>query len=175
MRRYNLLNLFLPYFCVFFSLSISESNTSIKVRGENDILSNFYPCKVTDEQGTEFRSAEHFYQFKKAVFFGRLNLAEDIKNSVDARSAIRLSKQIGRSHLSNVWYSTKLEIMKKILVLKFNQVAQFRDTLLNTEKAILIHDVPHGFWGSGRQGHGENHFGNMLMQIRSEKSKIRGK
>ncbi len=46
-------------------------------KGKHDVLSNFYPCQLR-VFGHTFRSSEHAYQFMKAKFYGKDQLAEDI-------------------------------------------------------------------------------------------------
>lgn len=137
------------------------------VKGPESEMSNFYPCRIK-ESDELFKSAEHLYQYKKAIFHNYSSLADYIKKANSAKEAKGLSKCIKKSELSSTWEKQKSEIMFNILCLKFEQVREFRIALLNTRKAKLVHNVVHDFWGTGYMGRGKNHFGELLMRLRSE-------
>jgi GTP cyclohydrolase II len=66
--------------------------------------------------------------------------------------------------------------MKKVLKLKFEFNPTLKEQLIMTGDAILIEEsVNDSFWGSGKDGKGQNHLGNILMSLRSvyQKERIR--
>lgn len=47
--------------------------------------------------------------------------------------------------------------------------AEIRDLLLSTGEEVLIENAPSDYyWGSGKDGNGQNKFGPILMQVRGE-------
>ncbi len=126
---------------------------------EYSFLSNFYPCKVSYKCHT-FLSSEAAYQAQKDP-----NCIEDFIN-LSAKD----SKHLGRKvNIRPDWEEVKLSIMEEIVRAKFEQNKDLAEKLIATCDEELIegnywHDC---FWGVCN-GQGENHLGQILMQIRSE-------
>ncbi|KAH8814723.1 hypothetical protein DL96DRAFT_422537 [Flagelloscypha sp. PMI_526] len=60
-----------------------------------------------------------------------------------------------------------MDNMKEVLQLKFLQHPNLRAQLLETGDLELVYDDPgDSFWGAGADGHGLNHLGKALMQVR---------
>lgn len=126
----------------------------------NHFLSNFYPCLGS--------STEHLYQAAKT---------DDPmqKKFVMAQPSAALAKKVGRTvTIKENWEKEKLQVMLDIVRQKFNSSVDLRTKLLNTGDALLIegnywHDT---FWGqchcSKHNWEGENHLGEILMQVRAE-------
>lgn len=130
--------------------------------GVGKMLSNFWPCKIIDLKGREWKSAEHAYQGSK---FTDAGLVESIRAAQTAKDA----KRIAKGHAPREgWDDMKVGVMERILRLKF-QIPELREALLSTGKMILLHDCPWGddFWGLvGARG--VNWLGRLLMKIRTE-------
>ena len=61
--------------------------------GADDVLYNIYSC-VLDIFGIKHKSAEHAFQYIKAVRCGDLDSANYIKDADDALSALQLVKKV---------------------------------------------------------------------------------
>jgi len=57
----------------------------VYIKGENDVLSNFYPCNLEFDNDV-FKSAEHLYQSKKAIYHERYDLDDDIRSAPDVKT-----------------------------------------------------------------------------------------
>lgn len=129
--------------------------------GKYRFLSNFYPCRIEFE-GIEYPSTEHAYQAAKADDF---DMKIKIASAVNPAEAKRLGN---KCKLYSNWDDIKVEIMKKILRLKF-EIPTHRKELLDTGNKKLIEGNQHNdtFWGIC-DGIGENNLGKLLMEIRQE-------
>lgn len=130
-------------------------------RGAHRFLSNFWPAAVFYE-GITYPSVEHAYQAAKAPMPAvRLQIA-------GLKTPDELTR-FGRHCLLRAdWETVKLDVMKELLILKFQQ-PKMRELLLATGNVELIEnntwmDV---FWGVCK-GKGENHLGRLLMEVRYE-------
>ena len=130
--------------------------------GEYEFLSNFYPTPIYDNDGKEYPTVEHYFQAMKTF-------------NPQKREPIRLAespgkaKRIGRLvQLREDWEDRKLDIMKKVLIQKF-QIPELRNKLLATGDEELIegnfwNDI---YWGVCKEKE-ENHLGKLLMSIREK-------
>lgn len=131
------------------------------VKGVHDILSNFYQTPLYFH-GDTFKSAEHLYQSRKAIFHDLLEMDDLIRLAPDAKEAKKLSKQIVTKQQ---WEDLKPIIMGEILKIKFIQCEEFRQRLLSTH-GYINHNVNDDFWGTGKNGKGQNVFGLLLAALR---------
>ena len=132
----------------------------IFVKGPSCSLSNFYACKIIYDD-IVFGSAEHLYQFRKAIFHKRFDLAYHIRHAVHAGKAKDLAYGIVSSQ---EWFHAKANIMQEILLLKYQQVPKFADDLDASIGRELLHTVKDGYWGTGQEG--QNWFGRLLEELR---------
>lgn len=135
-------------------------------RSRWDVLSNFYQSNINYE-GFVWKNAEQLYQYKKAVFHNRLDLANDIKQCTyahDAKAKIRELKKC-----KTAWHDSKAGVMKEIMNLKWDQCEEFRRVLMSTKGKNLVHNMEDDpIWGFGRDGKGENLQGKILEEVRAE-------
>lgn len=68
----------------------------------------------------------------------------------------------------NLTDNMKIEIMFKILLLKFKQNPMLKEKLLNTGLRPLINISSNLFWGTNSNQHGMNHVGRLLSKLRDE-------
>jgi ribA/ribD-fused uncharacterized protein len=148
------------------------TDTIDEFTGKYRFLSNFYLAPVRFNQ-TTFPSNEHAFQAAKT----HNNLIRDliayhVEKPGDA-------KKIGRDlRLRSDWERVKLDIMHRIVYSKFALNDDLARKLLKTGNAELIEGNNWGdeYWGMVLRGRrkdewvGENHLGNILMQVRSELS-----
>jgi len=143
--------------------------------GKKDELSNFFPCEI-NIYGKNCKSAEHAYQYAKAVHQGQLQAAEEILQAPDAYQAKAQARSL---QYSKEWQNTKQPVMKEILDAHAQQVPEFHDKLLDTDDNILVEATFDRFWGSGldkvdtvytkrRFWPGKNHLGSILEDIQKD-------
>lgn len=128
--------------------------------GEYSFLSNFFPTFLVSE-GITYTSLEAAYQAAKTT---------DVRarKAISALSAAQ-SKVIGRNlMLRPDWESIKLEVMERLLILKFTDPF-LSEKLKDTGDVELIEGNTWGdtYWGVCN-GVGENNLGKLLMKIRKQ-------
>ena len=134
------------------------------VIGPKDPLSNFFPCELKFS-GIVFRSVEHAYQWKKAMFHEKGALAEEIKLAHTAEYCKKLAKELGNLR---EWDEIKVEFMKELLLLKWEQIPAFRDELKACRGTKIVHPIPNSYWGTRRTRLGKpgrNIFGQLLEDV----------
>lgn len=127
--------------------------------GPYRFLSNFYVASVWFE-GTLYPSTENAYQAAKCLF---VEQRESFLNC-DANEAKKRSKLIT---VRSDWSKVKIDVMRSVLVEKFNNHVDLRIKLLETGTKYLEERNYWGdqFWGMC-DGIGENNLGKLLMSIR---------
>lgn len=132
-------------------------------RGPYGFLSNFYACKIR----IAFRGKVYHFTSAEALFqaFKDPNRFEEFVN-LDPVAAKKLSHQV---NLRPDWSDIKVDLMRKILELKFSQNPELAAKLLETGDTELVeenkwHDI---FWGVCN-GVGQNWLGRLLMERRDE-------
>lgn len=129
--------------------------------GEHRFLSNFYESEM-EYRGRTFKTAEHAYQWSKAV------LSSDRDRILNAPTP-GIAKRIGKSiTILDIWDNIKVDVMFDILYAKFTQNKELEERLINTYGARLIEGNDWGdkFWGM-YNGKGKNILGNLLTLIRN--------
>jgi ribA/ribD-fused uncharacterized protein len=133
--------------------------------GSCAFLSNFYPCLIEGRGGLTYQSVEHAYQAEKPPFTEE---GEHWVNRIQCASTPGKAKKLGQKcPLRDDWTAeTKIATMYGLCLQKFNQDL-LKGMLLETEDEQLIegnywHDT---FWGTC-YGVGDNHLGEILMNIR---------
>lgn len=128
-----------------------EDAKTVKVKGgfafhsAHSWLSNFFPCSF-DLQGITFRSAEHAFQYTRAIRLGEPQNAELILRSKSAVDAKRLGK--GITHTTPEWDSDKIDVMRLIITEKFSQNFELGAKLVSTGQSLLIEATMDGYWGA---------------------------
>ena len=95
------------------------------VKGVHEILSNFSQAPLFFN-GDTFKSAEHIYQSRKAIFHDLLEIDDLIRLAPDAKEAKKLPKHSNQAK----WEDLKPIIMGEILKIKFIQCEEFRPKTL---------------------------------------------
>lgn len=132
-----------------------ETATAVYFYGQRDprfgCLSNFYPCRFTDEDGQTFFSSEQYFMKRKQDTFDPENreLAVAILKAKSPPVAKKLGRQVG-NYDDAVWTEKRYNVMVDALKLKFASDEQLQDVLLSTEHKRLYEasrqDV---IWGIG--------------------------
>lgn len=128
--------------------------------GQYRFLSNFYICDVK-YHGKKYPSSEHAYQCAKA------DNEKDFKfvfESLKPGEAKRRGKVIKKR---SDWEHDKIDVMREIILAKFQQNEDLAIRLVDTENEELIegNEWNDTFWGVCK-GKGENWLGKILMEVR---------
>ena len=142
-------------------------------KGKKDTLSNFYPY-VLRIYGQTFKLSEHAYQFRKARYFGREDIANEISRVYSACEAIRVAKILPKG---GGWEATRVDVMRHIIKPKAATVSKYRAELLAAKETIV--EAVHGdlYWSCGlskedarwaetRDWPGENTMGGLHTELR---------
>jgi ribA/ribD-fused uncharacterized protein len=116
--------------------------------------------------GEIWKTAEHYYQAQK--FIHHPDLFNKIKDASSSNEARFLAKD-SESFEDPTYDDRKLETMKRIMILKFEQHLDLKEKLIQTGNQPLIKNAPDcSFWGIGPDGKGLNMSGQIVMDIRKE-------
>lgn len=136
-------------------------------------LSNLFPTQLK-YNNMLYKSAEHCYQYLRAIHHNEYELANSILMKDDPYDAMTLGKKI--THENNEWFNKKLGIMRLILRHKAEQCTLFRDVLRSTGNHRIAENSWSLFWGTGcafcinhvwnGTFRGANHLGRLLEQTR---------
>lgn len=137
-----------------------NNGTIAGFRGDYRFLSNFERCDLL-YKGIIYKSSESAFQAQKTDN----EKLKYIFSKLDARESKVLGREI---KLIDDWDMKRIDIMYDVLYEKFS-IPKFKSKLLSTGNAKLIESNHWGddFWGVYK-GQGENHLGNILMEIRED-------
>lgn len=97
--------------------------------------------------GISYASAEHAFQYSKAMRYGDLVRASSVRNAATALEAKRIGAQVT---VPDHWIQQRENIMRKVLEAKFDQVVEFRDKISATgSSTLLVEAAFDDYWGSG--------------------------
>ncbi len=155
-----------------------ETDDAIYFYGTNNkfgFLSNFYMCKFTDTINN-YISSEQYFMYHKCMLFDCFNdkLLNKILTSNNNSSIKKYGRQV-RNFDNKIWNEHKEDIMKKGLILKFEQNKDIQDKLLDTGRKILYEASKNDkIWSIGidikqvgkKEPTGQNLLGKLLMDVR---------
>ncbi len=149
----------------------THSETEIKgFFGEYRFLSNFWPAKVFLD-GEEYGFSENAYQAAKFKKESRTYF----KTCTPKEAIYYVREHPGDAYTSLEWNSIKLEVMRKLLLQKFDRTLnpEIFAKLMETGSKYLeeTNYWKDTFWGvhktvASEKGEGENNLGKLLMEIR---------
>ena len=126
-------------------------------------LSNYYRVPVTFE-GIHYLNNEAAFQAQKTLDI-------EVRKQYSSLSP-QMAKEKGRGErLRPDWEEVKFDVMKQICIAKFEQHPDLKEKLLATGNKILIEGNTWNdtCWGIDiKTGKGQNHLGQILMEIRDE-------
>lgn len=125
-------------------------------------FSNFAPYPVKMGKKT-WPTSEHYFQAQK---FEDEQYQEKIRENKSPMIAARLGRS-RKVKIRREWESMKVGVMRDVVLAKFSQHSELRETLLSTGDAKLVeHTTNDSYWGDGGDGSGKNMLGQILMQVR---------
>ncbi len=143
-------------------------NTQINfysTKDEYGCFSNFARAPF-EVDGKVWLTSEHYFQAMK--FPDAPEYQEKIRTTPSPMVAARL----GRSRsvpIRKDWESSKDDIMREAVRMKFTHNLEMRKILLSTGDAQLVeHTKNDRYWGDGGDGTGKNMLGKILMEVRDE-------
>ena len=147
-------------------------------KGPGCVFSNMYPCDIV-YRGKRFPCSEGAYQWQKAIDLGQDAIAHDI---FLCESGFEAKAEAGRldSYAVEEWRKTKgVEAMRCVQESKYEYVAEFRSTLMESYTSCLVEATQDTFWGAGLLENdalkcepgcypGQNNLGILLMKLRDK-------
>ncbi len=158
------------------NLSTKSNETAVWFWRRESPFSNHYKCSFS-EAGVSYNCTEQYLMAHKAKLFGD-NEAEQKIMASDNPVFQKQTKV--RNFNREMWRNAAPEIMKKCLLLKFDQNEQLKDKLLSTGSKVIGEAAPKDdFWGCGlainnplvcdpTNWKGRNVLGKLLVEVRNE-------
>ncbi len=149
-------------------------------KAHTHILSN---CANVDMGYNEmqFSSAQQIFEWEKAKYMERDELADLVLRSVHAGIAMRLTRNAFVMDTSDIaeWEGNSIELMRYIIDEKAKQCEAYRDALVGTGDKIIAAAIPDLFWGTGldpsqsaatlpKYWPGHNMLGAIMMELREQ-------
>jgi ribA/ribD-fused uncharacterized protein len=143
--------------------NIPEDSLLLNRSNPEDLLGSFSAHSFfLDDR--DWPTAEHYYQ---AMKFSDPDYQEQIRNAPDVAKARRL----GHNWLVRKrpdYKKVRVTLMTRAMYTKCRTYPKIAQSLIDTgEQYIAESSFSDYFWGCGRDGRGDNHFGRVLMSIRS--------
>ena len=114
--------------------------------GKKNEFSNFYPCDL-NIFGVRHRSAEHAFQYVKAMRSGDVPRATAIQSATTALDAKKLGSQVKPSES---FLDEQVTLMTEIVEAKAAQCSEFRECLHKSKKStVYVESTFDDFWASG--------------------------
>ena len=117
----------------------------------------------------EWPSIAHYFH---AMKFADPAMREKIRQAPTPAKAARL----GRSRLKRIrrdWRDVRITVMTRAVYISCRSHPQQADALEKTGDNLIIENNSYDyFWGCGRDRRGDNHYGKILMNVRSKLREI---
>ncbi|WP_040837007.1 NADAR family protein [Nocardia brevicatena] len=111
-------------------------------------LSQWWPAEFTVD-GVSFRTAEHYMMWRKAMLFGDLEVAEQVRAAAHPGEAKSLGRRISGFDES-LWEAHRYEIVVAGNIAKFGRHEELRHFLVHTADRVLAEASPvDRIWGIG--------------------------
>lgn len=157
------------------NISTRPAGNGLGFSGESSYLSNFFPCCVRMGDKS-FCSAEQAYQFNKCLFCNREDAGLELMKIGDPSVIKYMGGKIFTTH---DWEMKKKDMMKCILLSKYEQNPELKMKLKATGSTPLYECTQSRFWGTGwlidspnwnksSSFPGNNLLGKLLMEIRDD-------
>ena len=134
--------------------------------GPYTAFSNFSNHSI-ELDGHVWKTVEHYFQAQKFIGTPYYDLIRNLETPKEAAYE-------GRKYpLPKNWKEIRYDVMKKAVRSKLFQYPEITELLLSTGNHELIENNPKDeIWGNGRNNQGQNLFGKVLMELRTEYNKI---
>ncbi|KIJ94264.1 hypothetical protein K443DRAFT_134796 [Laccaria amethystina LaAM-08-1] len=114
-----------------------------------------------------YPTSEHLFQSFKFLPDWP-SVAKHIRSCSSPSDALAVARRF-QDHVRHDWKRINIQMMDKVLLLKFTQHPGLKDELLATGNAELIENSDSdSFWGVGADGKGRNELGKALMGLRDK-------
>ncbi|MFI5715655.1 NADAR family protein [Nocardia sp. NPDC051750] len=114
----------------------------------SNCLSQWWPVEFTVD-GVDFRTAEHYMMWRKAMLFDDRSIADRILAARHPGEAKKLGRSI-RGFAEDVWVEHRYGIVVAGSLAKFGQHEELRRFLVNTGDRVLVEASPvDRIWGVG--------------------------
>lgn len=145
-------------------------------------MSQWWPSEF-NEDGTLYRTAEHYMMAHKAKLFGDAEVFEKILAKTSPKDVKDLGRQI-KGFDAALWNQHKYEIVKQGNLLKFSQNEKLKTFLIQTKNKVIVEASPvDPIWGIGLaednadakdpvKWKGENLLGFALMEVRDKLNNV---
>ena len=141
-------------------------------------LSNWYRCRIEDEDGTVFNCMEQYLMYHKATLFNDYEMAKRILKTEQPEFQKGLGRKV-RAFKDDIWKDKREEIAYNGLMLKFKQNSRLRKLLISTAPKMLVECNPKdNIWAIGMSKDdpnimdttkwGENLLGKTLTKVRDD-------
>ena len=115
--------------------------------------------------GLYWRTSEHYFQAQK--FAGHPEHLEAVRMAKTPKEAATMGRDRARP-LRPDWEEVKDDVMRKVVLRKFETHEDIRAILLSTGEEELIEKTSYDYyWGCGTNGTGKNMLGKILMETRA--------
>ena len=155
----------------------TEKLNILTIRSNQNVLCNFYqhPMRMFN---TDFRSAEHCYQWRFMMYIGMEGHAQEILDAPTPAEAKDIASRIPR-YLHKDWHHIKLTVMREVLHAKGHYCPLFKSTLIESAGKLLVESTQDLFWASGLNPRlssttkpefypGKNQLGRVLSLVRND-------
>ena len=158
-----------------------EYDGVIPFRGENHPLSNLYIVKDGVHYDDKlYKSVEHGYKARKAIYFDRDDLTTAIEATASARQVMRMVDKELKGKEAEDWVINKQRTMKALVESKAHSCPEFHDSLIGSKGKLLVEATSHPLYASGLPGieetmrtapaewPGQNKLGIIMMEVRDQ-------
>ncbi len=131
-------------------------------KDEYGCLSNF-SAHGFELDGAYWPTSEHYFQAQK---FAGTAYAEQIRKAKSPTIAARLGRS-RKQPIRTDWERVKDDVMRRVVLRKFETHADIRAILLGTADQDLVEKTTRDYyWGCGTSGTGKNMLGKILVETR---------
>ena len=114
--------------------------------------------------GKYWKTSEHYFQAQK--FVGTPD-EEEVRQAKTPKEAANMGRERHRP-LRPDWESVKDDIMRKVVMRKFETHEEICNILISTGNETLVEKTTGDtYWGCGTDGTGKNMLGIILMEVRA--------
>ncbi|MEM9256754.1 MAG: NADAR family protein [Pseudomonadota bacterium] len=130
---------------------------------EYGAFSNFSPHGI-EMQGVWWPAVEHYFQAQKFD-------SETYRDKIRIAHSAKVAAELGRSRalpIRSDWEDAKkFAVMLKAVEVKFTTHTALAELLLSTGTEDIVENAPGDYyWGSGKDGTGQNRLGEILVRVR---------